>query len=124
MWAVSVCVGCVDPEPPVLFVPYSAHPSNDPLAIAEAALRQLGFTIAHRDPERGFLVTAWRVESTLVGLERKRVELRFQRGSLDGFALAVPAQLSTGDSWMYHGEDEDLRQRVIATLQARMFAES
>lgn len=116
--------GCLDPEPPVLFVPYSAHPSRDPLAVAEAALRQLGFEIAHRDPSRGVLVTRWRVETTLVGTERKRVELRFQHGSLRGFALAVPAQLATGDSWMYHGEDLELRQLVIATLQSRMLAES
>lgn len=108
----------------MLFVPYrTTRSAGDPIVIADDAVRRLGFEVARADAARGLLVTHWKIETTMIGTQRKRIELRFQPGPLPGFALAVPSQLQEGDRWMYYGEDEELRQRVVATLQSRMLAD-
>ena len=68
------------------------------------------------------IVSDWRSTSTLVGTRRHRIEVRLLGGGTPGFALAVPSHLLEGDAWMYAGEDEETRRRVVGSLLARMQA--
>src|SRR5262245_42012479 len=52
--------GCIDPEPPVLFVPLAhADPKADPVVIVAETLSELGYVV--RPPRRGSraVITDW-----------------------------------------------------------------
>ncbi len=121
--------GCLDPEPPILFVPLDAGATTiDPFDVITGSLEQLGYSVIRVDRAARVVLSDWKDGNSYAGATRTRVEVRIQvpeglqAGAVPGFVVAVPRELLAGDRWMLYGEDEEVRRALVGTLLARMQA--
>lgn len=116
-------VGCLDPQPPILFVPTATSlPEGNSLSIASDALTRQGFQILPPNHESGALATEWVYRDDWYGRTRHRALVRLSRGPAAGLAVSVPVEILVDEHWEPNGEDEETRQRVVAAIVARLQA--